>query len=81
MSMWLSEPCINTVQEEDAICRTPTSPDLKGLPYRKENTFQQKPDPGSLSFTVSFAWGCFLSQVIKATAPLPVRRGVPSPSS
>lgn len=80
MSTWLNEPCKNTVQEEDAICCTPASPGLKGLPYRKENAFQQKPDPGSLS--VSFAWGCFLSQVIKATAPLPVRRrGVPSPSS
>jgi len=70
MSTALSESCTNTVEEEDATHRTSTSPGLKGLCYRKENTFQQRPGPGILSFALSLAWEHFLSQLSKTTALL-----------
>lgn len=57
--MGLNEPCINTAEEEDATHRTPTSLSLKRLCYRKENTFQQRPDPGTLSFALSLTWENF----------------------
>lgn len=70
VSMGLSEPCINTLEKEDTIHCTPTSPGLKGLCFRKENTFQQRLDPDNLSFALSLAWEHFLSQLIKVTALL-----------
>lgn len=50
-----SESCMNTVEEEDAIHCTSTIPGLKELRYRKENAFQQRPDPDTFSFALSLA--------------------------